>query len=94
MCDFSVLKDIPEIYSHCKATEDKDMAPLDFITDHLVNIDGIFDHHDNGDDQKPHAPSQSRHLEHPTFFYIASFAFTVKLIHSPHVLQDEPARNG
>lgn len=32
------------------------MTPLDFITDHLVNIDSVFDKHDNGDEQKPHSP--------------------------------------
>ena len=56
MGDFSMLNELPEMYSHCKATEDKDMTPLDFITDHLVNIDGLFDKHENGDKQKPHSP--------------------------------------
>jgi hypothetical protein len=66
--DFSVIGDLPEMYQHCKATEDKDMTPLDFITDHLINIDGIFDKHDNGDEQKPHTPIQLHHtLAQPTF---------------------------
>src|SRR5437868_5797201 len=56
MGDFSALKDLPGMYRHCKATEDKDMTPLDFLTDHLVNIDGIFDKHDHGDAQRPHNP--------------------------------------
>lgn len=54
MGDFSLLKSIPEMYKHCKDTEDKDMSAIDFITDHLLNIDSIFDKHDNGDEQKPH----------------------------------------
>ena len=54
--DFSALQDIPEQYRHCKETEDKDMTVLDFITDHLINIDSIFDKHQNGDEQKPHKP--------------------------------------
>ena len=37
------------------------MTPVDFIVDHLVNIDGLFDKHDNGDEQKPHAPVHLRH---------------------------------
>lgn len=52
--DFSIIPELPQLYSHCKATEDKDMNLADFITDHLMNIDGIFDQHDNGDEQKPH----------------------------------------
>jgi hypothetical protein len=54
MGNFSALKELPGMYRHCKATEDKDMTPFDFLTDHLVNIDGIFDKHDHGDRQKPH----------------------------------------
>jgi hypothetical protein len=52
--DFSVLKEMPEMYQNCKQTEDKDMTFVDFITDHLINIDGCFDNHDKGDQQKPH----------------------------------------
>ena len=58
MGDFSILPSLPKMYQHCKATEDRDMTPLDFVTDHLINIDGIFDSHENGDDQKPHQPFQ------------------------------------
>ena len=54
MSDFSTLNDLPKMYEHCKATEDKDMTVIDFVTDHLVNIDNLFDNHDNGDEQKPH----------------------------------------
>ncbi|MCX8478517.1 MAG: hypothetical protein ORN56_01865 [Chitinophagales bacterium] len=61
MGDFATLQDLPEMYRHCKAAEDKDMTLIDFITDHLVNIDGIFDKHNNGDEQKPHSPIQNQH---------------------------------
>ena len=54
--DFSRLVDLPEMYRHCKNTEDKDMTFVDFITDHLIDIDGLFDKHDHGDKQKPHTP--------------------------------------
>jgi len=77
--DFSVLQDIPEMYRHCKATEDKDMTPLDFITDHLVNIDGLFDKHENGDEQKPHQPKQNEHQGQPTFFFLTHLSFAVRL---------------
>ncbi len=59
--DFSVMADLPSMYQHCKATEDKDMTPFDFVTDHLLNIDGLFDKHDDGDQQRPHAPFQVHH---------------------------------
>lgn len=54
--NFNLLVQLPEMYNHCKTTEDKDMNVIDFLTDHLINIDCIFDKHDNGDHQKPHEP--------------------------------------
>lgn len=36
--------------------EDKDLTPIDFITDHLVCLDSLIDSHCNGDEQKPHQP--------------------------------------
>ena len=78
MGDFSMLNELPEMYSHCKATEDKDMTPLDFITDHLVNIDGLFDKHENGDKQKPHSPIQNHHhgITIVSFINYCSFSIT------------------
>jgi hypothetical protein len=61
--DFSILPDLQSMYTHCKETEDKDLTVFDFITDHLLDIDGVFDAHENGDDQKPHKPFN---LTHPT----------------------------
>jgi hypothetical protein len=57
--DFSYLTELPEMYRHCKATEDVDMGPIDFLTDHLINVDGAFDKHNNGDQQKPHQSNQT-----------------------------------
>ncbi|MEJ7694386.1 hypothetical protein [Daejeonella sp.] len=70
LADFSLLQYLPEMYQHCKATEDKDMAPLDFLTDHLINIDSLFDRHSNGDEQKPHSPLQNQHISHFVVFQI------------------------
>ena len=61
MGDFSYMRIIPDMYNHCKLTEDKDMNTLDFITDHLINIDSLFDQHAGGDEQKPHQPLQNQH---------------------------------
>lgn len=62
--DFSLLPEISLMYHQCQATEDKDMNVLDFITDHLINIDGIFDKHDNGDKQKPHTAFHFQTISH------------------------------
>lgn len=53
--DFSKLTGLRTMYNHCNTTEDKDMTAFDFVTDHLVDIDCIFDSHEN-DEQKPHSP--------------------------------------
>lgn len=78
--DFSTLQDIPEMYKHCKASEDRDMTVFDFVTDHLINIDGIFDKHNNGDQQKPHSPNQSHHVPQVITFQTISFiSFVAKI---------------
>ncbi len=65
------------MYRHCRAKEDKDMTPFDFITDHLVNIDGLFDKHDNGDDQKSHDPSQAQRHGQANFTCITYFSLSL-----------------
>lgn len=54
--NFSILVDLPDMYRYCKANEDKDLTPIDFITDHLICLDSLIDSHSNGDEQKPHQP--------------------------------------
>ncbi len=68
--DFSFLVDIPPMYKHCKATEDKDITFFDFITDHLINFDELFDSHNNGDEQKPHQPPAKtvNSFQQPVFY--------------------------
>jgi hypothetical protein len=76
MGNFSVLPNLPEMYSHCRAQEDKDLTPFDFVTDHLLNFDGMFDKHDNGDEQKPHIPIQTQnHTQITLFQFISPFTF-------------------
>lgn len=54
MCDFSMIKDLPEMYKHCKATEDPDLTLLDFFTEHLVDFDKIFENEEHEKGEKPH----------------------------------------
>lgn len=53
--------DVHERYAHC-TTEDHDITPLDFVFEHLLNLESIVnliegEHHYNGDDH-PHDPFQ------------------------------------
>ncbi|HEY5123673.1 MAG TPA: hypothetical protein VIK14_08055 [Ignavibacteria bacterium] len=59
--DFTTLLDIPAMYKNCKETEQEDMTPIDFITDHLLNFDCLFDEHPPGDKQRPHKPFVYHH---------------------------------
>ena len=72
--DFSSIGNLPIMYHHCKATEDKDMTAIDFITDHLINIDGMFDKHQNGDEQKPHKPFEYG-IHYPMSQFIQEFKY-------------------
>lgn len=64
------------MYRNCKATEDKDMTPIDFLTDHLINIDCLFDKHGNGDEQKPHAPYHFHHQKMQNYYSTQEFKAT------------------
>ena len=56
MGDFSALVHLPDMYSHCKETEDPDLNLVDFVGEHLMNMDMIFEAHESeeDDDDKPH----------------------------------------
>ena len=70
--DFSLLAQLPAICRNCKAIEDQDVDLIDFMTDHLINIDGIFDKHLPGDNQKAHQPFQFHNLQHANAFIDAA----------------------
>lgn len=54
MCDFSMVQDLPQMYQHCKETEDPNLSLLDFFTEHLVDFDEIFEKHEDDKSEKPH----------------------------------------
>ena len=76
MGDLGAIVDIPEMYRLCKATEQADMTSLDFFTDHLINIDGIFDKHNNGDEQKPHKQIPKQHHGQTTLTFVTYYPLT------------------
>lgn len=55
------------------------MTPIDFITDHLINIDGAFDSHDHGDEQKPHTPISSHHPSPIKTNYIPAYSIHIAM---------------
>lgn len=52
--DFSIIPHLQELYTHCKETEDPDMNMADFITEHLMNLEGHESEEEEG--ERPHEP--------------------------------------
>ena len=73
--NFAALPNLSQMYSHCKTMEDR----VDFFTDHVINIDGMFDKHDHGDEQKPHEPLQNQQQVSSFVYCLFSHSFELKL---------------
>lgn len=98
--DFTLMAQLPALYHHCMETEDKNMNFIDFITDHLINADGVFNTHDAGDGQKPHRPFAFGHLQHmvayepvysnvniaiPSFQHASIYLLRAACVHSDYI---------
>ena len=62
--DFSTLPDLPKMYADCKTYEDPDMDLTDFVTEHLLEINGmagVFAQAPDEPNEKPHQPVQFHH---------------------------------
>jgi hypothetical protein len=83
MGDLSCAKDMSGIYAQCKA-EDPDMNIPDFIFEHLLNLETVFEHFENDADEKdgdkPHRPFQN----------LQSMSQTLVIVSRP--LQIEPSQ--
>jgi hypothetical protein len=86
--DFSFGGELAAMYHHCKVHEDKDLTPFDFVTDHLLQIDGMFDKHCNGDRQKPHTPPPLQH--HPVQNVISFEPGTSQSFRPVFVIENQP----
>lgn len=84
--DFSTLPDMPKMYAQCKAVEDPDMDLPDFITEHLLAIDGLFGQDIPEPGDKPHQPIQFHHQ----FVQISTIArhFNIELL-QPIVIENQ-----
>jgi hypothetical protein len=69
--DFAALAEMPQMYQHCKTTEDPDMDVLDFVTEHLLNLDNIFNKEEDTDGHElPHSPIPFHTNIASTFYFI------------------------
>ena len=81
MGDFSMLKDLPEMFRHCKATEDSDLNVFEFLIEHVSPIGELIEGTEHGpeeDGDKPHQAIQSINSGHSIVFVIPYFAFSIK----------------
>ncbi len=72
MGDFSCMLDVPKMYSECRL-EDDDLNPVDFVFEHLLNLDDLEEHlKAAGTSQdKPHTPKYT-HTITPVFSVCAT----------------------
>jgi hypothetical protein len=69
--DFAALAQLPQMYQHCKTTEDPDMDILDFVAEHLLNLDNIFNKEEDTDEHElPHNPIPFHTTAASTFYYM------------------------
>lgn len=90
--DFAVLKNLPEMFSHCKATEDRDLSVFEFLTEHVLPIGFLFEgveHEPEEDGDKPHEPIQTISCEPNHACVISQFSFSISQIY-PKDLKLEP----
>ena len=78
--DFRSLADLSALYEHCKTTEDPDMTPLDFITDHLTCFDALVDSHPPRDEQRSHTPPARLHQNAPVVAEVRAIASPMLVI--------------
>lgn len=43
MGDFAVMKDLPQMYRHCKATEEADLTVCDFLFEHVSGVGQLWE---------------------------------------------------
>lgn len=62
MGDFSIVPDLPSMFRHCRATEDRDLNVFEFFTIHVSGVGQLIEglQHFTPDEpgDKPHAPVQ------------------------------------
>jgi hypothetical protein len=85
MGDFAVLKDLPEMFRHCKATEDRDLDVFEFFTEHVFPIGQLIEgteHEPEEDGDKPHTPIHDINFGQITATVVSKFAFsTMRFYH-------------
>ena len=90
MGDFGMLKDLPEMFRHCKATEDRDLNVFEFLTEHVSPIGQLIEgaeHEAEEDGDKPHEPIQSIHCGQTIAFVISQFAFSISRFYHIDIIQ-------
>jgi hypothetical protein len=87
--DFSVLSQLPAMYQHCQRTEDPAMNLADFITDHLLNLDEVFNESEEADEHElPHNPVPF-HTTNATVFFCVHVPQIILLPADKPVVQNQ-----
>jgi hypothetical protein len=89
MGDFALLKELPQQFQHCKATEDSDLNIFEFLTEHVSPIGLLLEgneHEAEDEGDVPHQPVQSTTAGQLMAFVITQFSFTIS-VHQPEAVQ-------
>lgn len=57
MGDLSYALDLPDMYHRC-SDEDPDITPADFVFEHLLNLEDVMAHFENGKEEEHEKPHQ------------------------------------
>lgn len=77
MGDFSKMGKLADMYTHCK-TEDPDITPVDFVFEHLLNLESLihsFEKQDNKEKEFPHHPVRVNTNVNHVVLNITHFSF-------------------
>lgn len=61
--DFSYMPNLPKMYEQCKA-EDPDINALDFVCEHLLNLEDVMAQFEGEEEDKHESPHQPFQLVH------------------------------
>lgn len=74
MGDLAYTKNLSQVYDQCK-DEDPDINAFDFVFEHLLNLESVFEHFENdadeGKNEKPHHPFQLMQSVSPVFVVVS-----------------------
>lgn len=84
--DVTSLRDM---YHHCEL-EDPDLNPLDFVTEHLLNLPDVFEYFEDENEEENERPHQPFHHASSSFSIAVTEPRTIRFECKPASFTQEP----